>query len=81
MDDNGIRRSTYADSTGRTAVKAPPHMSNIKFDMALPEAQIAQGRALRDGAPVWISASTHEGEEEAALAAHQQVLKTLTQAR
>lgn len=56
-------------------------MSNIKFDMALPEAQIAQGRALRDGAPVWIAASTHEGEEEAALAAHQQILKTLPQAR
>ena len=56
-------------------------MGNIKFDMALPETQIAQGRALRDSAPAWIAASTHEGEEDAVLAAHQQILKTLPQAR
>jgi 3-deoxy-D-manno-octulosonic-acid transferase len=56
-------------------------MGNIKFDMTLPQEQITRGRALRDGAPVWIAASTHEGEEEAALTAHQQILKTLPQAR
>ncbi len=49
-------------------------MGNIKFDLALPESQLTAGRALRQqiGAqrPVWIAASTHEGEEDAALAAH-----------
>lgn len=51
---------------------------NLKFDCTVPPAQIAAGRALRAalGAqrPVWIAASTHEGEEAAALAAHRQVL-------
>jgi 3-deoxy-D-manno-octulosonic-acid transferase len=64
-------------------------MGNIKFDLALPDAQIAQGRALRlQGvaagravAPAWIAASTHEGEEDAALAAHRELLKALPEAR
>ncbi|EIT72131.1 MULTISPECIES: lipid IV(A) 3-deoxy-D-manno-octulosonic acid transferase [Hydrocarboniphaga] len=49
-------------------------MGNIKFDLALPEAQLAAGRELRERVgtqrPVWIAASTHEGEELAALQAH-----------
>lgn len=56
-------------------------MGNIKFDMALPEPQMMQGRAWRDGIPVWIAASTHEGEEDAALAAHKKILQALPQAR
>ncbi len=56
-------------------------MGNIKFDMALPEVQIEQGRALRDGAPAWIAASTHEGEEDAALTVHREVIKTFPDAR
>ena len=64
-------------------------MGNIKFDMALPEAQVAQGRALRlagttagrDAAPAWIAASTHEGEEDAALAAHAALLQHIPDAR
>lgn len=56
-------------------------MGNIKFDMTLPEAQIAQGRALRDAAPVWVAASTHEGEEDAALTVHREVIKTFPNAR
>ncbi len=56
-------------------------MGNIKFDMALPDAQIAQGRALRDDAPAWIAASTHEGEEDAALTVHREVIKTFPNAR
>ena len=56
-------------------------MGNIKFDMALPEAQIDKGRALRAGVPCWIAASTHEGEEEAALIAHLEVRKALPDAR
>ena len=47
---------------------------NIKFDMELPPAVREQGAALRAGIigdrPVWIAASTHEGEEQQVLAAH-----------
>ncbi len=56
-------------------------MGNIKFDMALPDEQIANGHALRDGAPTWIAASTHEGEEDAALTVHREVIKTFPNAR
>ncbi|MFA5938969.1 MAG: lipid IV(A) 3-deoxy-D-manno-octulosonic acid transferase [Sinimarinibacterium sp.] len=53
-------------------------MGNIKFDQAVPDAQIAAGRTLREGLgaqrAVWVAASTHEGEEEAVLAAHRQLL-------
>ena len=47
---------------------------NIKFDIELPDDLSERGRALRrdlfGDRPVWIAASTHEGEEEAALDAH-----------
>jgi len=47
---------------------------NVKFDMEIPPATIAAGCEFRGrcgaGRPVWIAGSTHEGEEEAALAAH-----------
>jgi 3-deoxy-D-manno-octulosonic-acid transferase len=51
---------------------------NLKFDLELPADQVAAGRALRArwGAtrPVWIAASTHDGEEDAALRAHRILL-------
>lgn len=50
---------------------------NLKFDVDPPAAQIEAGRRLRltFGAerPVWCAASTHEGEETVALAAHHEV--------
>jgi 3-deoxy-D-manno-octulosonic-acid transferase len=53
-------------------------VGNIKFDMAVPPDIQSQSLALRDlwGAlrPVWIAASTHEGEEAAVLQAHARVL-------
>jgi 3-deoxy-D-manno-octulosonic-acid transferase len=52
---------------------------NLKFDCTVPEAQLTAGRALRAalGAqrPVWVAASTHEGEESAALDAHRALLR------
>lgn len=46
---------------------------NLKFDVALPEDLLDQGRALRTAwgrdRPVWIAASTHSGEEKQVLAA------------
>jgi 3-deoxy-D-manno-octulosonic-acid transferase len=47
---------------------------NVKFDMEIPAGSIAAGQEFRArfaaARPVWIAGSTHEGEEEAALAAH-----------
>lgn len=54
-------------------------IGNLKYEVELPDAQLAAGRALRKqfGAqrPVWIAASTHEDEERAALAAHASILE------
>lgn len=53
---------------------------NIKFDFELPAEVRARGLAFREiharGRPVWVAASTHEGEESAALAAHRDLLRT-----
>jgi len=52
-------------------------VGNIKFDMQVSDAVIARGGELRssfDSArPVWIAGSTHAGEEEQVLAAHEQL--------
>jgi len=57
---------------------------NMKFDMPMPEGAVAEGAALREQwgrlRPVWIAASTHEGEELAVLEAHLAVLKRLPDA-
>ncbi|MCH9828732.1 MAG: lipid IV(A) 3-deoxy-D-manno-octulosonic acid transferase [Gammaproteobacteria bacterium] len=54
-------------------------MGNIKFDLTIPADQVEAGAELRErfGAarPVWIAASTHEGEEVAALDAHRELRK------
>ncbi|MDO1529303.1 lipid IV(A) 3-deoxy-D-manno-octulosonic acid transferase [Fulvimonas sp. R45] len=57
---------------------------NLKFDMPVPYDAVREGEALRQRwgrlRPVWIAASTHEGEELAALEAHLKVLKRLPDA-
>jgi 3-deoxy-D-manno-octulosonic-acid transferase len=54
-------------------------VGNIKFDVELPPSVIEDGRRFRaDNAPerpVWIAASTHEGEEDVALAVHLRLRK------
>ena len=54
-------------------------VGNLKFDMAVPPELAEAGRALRAGwgahRPVWIAASTHEGEELPVLKAHAVVLR------
>lgn len=57
---------------------------NMKFDMPIPDGAVDAGRLMREHwgprRPVWIAASTHEGEELAVLEAHLQILKRLPDA-
>jgi len=54
-------------------------VGNLKFDMAVPDGVLERGAAFRaaagGGRPVWIAASTHEGEEMVVLKAHAAVLR------
>jgi 3-deoxy-D-manno-octulosonic-acid transferase len=71
---DGERLSELGAPADRLAV-----VGNMKFDLEVPEAMRARGEAFRDAAgrarPVWIAASTHEGEEMAVLKAHAAVLR------
>jgi 3-deoxy-D-manno-octulosonic-acid transferase len=57
---------------------------NLKFDMPIPADAVRAGQAMRQAwgptRPVWIAASTHEGEELPVLEAHLEVLKRLPDA-
>ncbi len=54
---------------------------SVKFDLTLPDGLNQQAGELANqwqlhARPVWVAASTHEGEEAQVLAAHQQLLST-----
>ena len=78
-----IGAQTPADAERFLAIGAAPERvratGNIKFDLEIPAAAIEAGASLRRGwgesRPAWLAGSTHEGEEEAALAAHAAVLE------
>ena len=57
---------------------------NLKFDLGTPKDAVERAEVFRQQIgqhrPVWIAASTHEGEEEIALAAHLEVRKHLPDA-
>lgn len=57
---------------------------NLKFDMPVPDGAPEAGEAFRQQwgrlRPVWIAASTHEGEELAVLEAHLEILQRLPDA-
>ncbi|MFU8820978.1 MAG: lipid IV(A) 3-deoxy-D-manno-octulosonic acid transferase [Gammaproteobacteria bacterium] len=57
---------------------------NLKADLEFPPGMTDAGRAFRAahmaGRPVWVAASTHAGEEEASLEAHDAVLAQLPDA-
>jgi len=57
---------------------------NLKADLSFPPGMIEAGQAFRaahfPARPVWVAASTHEGEEEAALEAHQRVRARIPEA-
>ena len=67
-----IAAQSEADAARFKSIGANPdrtHVTgNIKFDFELPENIVEQGEELRrnhaPGRPVWIAASTHQGEEE-----------------
>ena len=57
---------------------------SVKFDVSQPAIVREQAEAMRHligtGRPVWIAASTREGEEEAVLAAHERVCEKIPEA-
>jgi 3-deoxy-D-manno-octulosonic-acid transferase len=73
-----IGAQSATDAERFRAIGAPPdriHVTgNVKLDLQIPQAAIDAGREFRrrlgPNRPVWIAGSTHEGEEDAALAAH-----------
>ena len=73
-----IGAQSAADAERFRAVGAPAERvqvtGNVKLDLRIPAAAIDAGHEFRRRCaaerPVWIAGSTHEGEEEAALAAH-----------
>ena len=77
-----VAAQSQVDSQRFLQLGAPPErvrvVGNIKFDMAVPTGLDDNAREWRElwGAlrPVWIAASTHEGEEAAVLQAHARIL-------
>lgn len=76
-----VAAQTDADARRFIALGVPEdHIrvtGSIKFDMRIPASISEQAQALRRGwgndRPVWVAASTHEGEDEIVLAAHQEI--------
>lgn len=76
-----IAAQSTADAERFRSIGANPArthvVGNIKFDFTLPHDIEASGAALRSllGAerPIWVAGSTHAGEEEQVLAAHERV--------
>jgi len=73
-----VAAQTPRDAERFVAIGAPAErtrvLGNVKFDITIGPELRDGGRALRQGAfagrPVWVAGSTHEGEEEQVLAAH-----------
>ncbi|MDD9179614.1 MULTISPECIES: lipid IV(A) 3-deoxy-D-manno-octulosonic acid transferase [Aliivibrio] len=54
---------------------------SVKFDIEITDEVVKSGKQLRlelgANRPIWIAASTHKGEDEQILAAHQELLKSI----
>lgn len=85
---NLIAAQSHSDAARYRLIGAPSARvlvcGNLKYDMPVPRDAPSAGARLRErwGAqrPVWIAASTHEGEEQAVLEAHLEVLRHLPDA-
>jgi 3-deoxy-D-manno-octulosonic-acid transferase len=85
---NHIAAQSAEDQRRLLALGAPPECTslsgNLKYDLHLPADLPAKGLALRQSwgteRPVWLAASTREGEEEIVLAAFRGVLQQFPQA-
>ena len=83
-----IAAQSRADAARYRLLGADPQKiavaGNMKFDMPIPRDAVADGAAMRTQwgprRPVWMAASTHEGEELAVLKAHLTVLNRLPDA-
>ena len=82
----GAQTATDAERLQTLGV-LPAHLQvtgNLKFDIEIAEEISRAGREFRAlhaaDRPVWIAGSTHEGEEQQLLAAHQSVLKSFPDA-
>ncbi|WP_089726081.1 lipid IV(A) 3-deoxy-D-manno-octulosonic acid transferase [Candidatus Thiosymbion oneisti] len=81
-----IGAQSPADATRFQALGAPAErvrvMGNIKFDVRRSGSLLDQAEVLRRRwgirRPVWVAASTHEGEEEQVLRAHRKILDRLS---
>lgn len=75
-----VAAQSETDAERFRALGAPQVVTagNIKFDLEVPEVQVAQGAQWRQACsdrPVWVAASTHDGEDAAVLAAHRDLLR------
>ncbi len=83
-----VAAQSHADARRYRALGADPACvsvaGNLKFDMPLPHGVRERGEMLRkswgEQRPVWMAASTHEGEELAVFEAHLAVLARLPDA-
>ncbi len=81
LEDVTVEAQSNADAERFREIGAKPEQvhvgGNLKFDIQVPPEVQPAGQHLRAtqfaSRPVWIAASTHEGEEEAALNAHEHV--------
>lgn len=77
----GIAAQDRADAERLVELGAPPERvkvtGSIKFDMQVPASLTERAAVLRRDwgvqRPIWIAASTHEGEDELVLDAHRQI--------
>lgn len=89
QDLNYIAAQSQLDAKHFLQLGANPNttltVGNIKFDVTPPQNLITAGKSLRQqlGAtnPIWIAASTHAGEEEIILAAHQKICEKIPNAK
>lgn len=76
-----IAAQSETDAERFRALGAAPERTkvtgNIKFDIELPGDLVERGKSFRrdnfEGRPVWVAASTHDGEEDQVILAHRRI--------